>query len=394
MGSPRKCRIPERLDTLPSMLLRCRWMRATPRRYLLLLIGILGLGYFFYKFRNAITLEGFRWSIVWESLRHANIPLMVLAVVMTYACFAVRAVRWMRFCRVIGETHFWNVYPATLMGFACTFLLGRAGEPVRPVLIARKDSLPIPHMFGVYVLERVFDMAAAIVLAGMALLFFEGHQLNAGPDTPIMRIARSAGVALLVGLVAIVAFLVYFRFHGGGWLANKLRHESWRTGWREKVALLLEGFSDGLQGIRSWSDLLVLLAQTAVHWIMVVVLYFWVFHALRGELLALRFSAATLVLAFTLVGSAAQLPGVGGGAQVASFLVLTLIFGIDKEPAATAAVMVWLVSFASVSLVGLPLLFHEGWSMGELRQMARAEERAGEAALLEEAEADQEKRVP
>ncbi len=156
-------------------------MRATPRRYLLLLIGILGLGYFFYKFRNAITLEGFRWSIVWESLRHANIPLMALAVVLTYACFAVRAMRWMRFSRVIGETHFWNVYPATLMGFACTFLLGRAGEPVRPVLIARKDSLPIPHMFGVYVLERVFDMAAAIVLAGMALLFFEGRQLKAGP---------------------------------------------------------------------------------------------------------------------------------------------------------------------------------------------------------------------
>src|ERR1700722_6406556 len=27
-----------------------RWMRSTSRRYLLLLVGILGLGYFFYKF--------------------------------------------------------------------------------------------------------------------------------------------------------------------------------------------------------------------------------------------------------------------------------------------------------------------------------------------------------
>ena len=371
-------------------------MRVTSRRYLLILIGILGLGYFFYKFRNAITLEGFRWSVVWESLQHANIPLMVLAVLMTYACFAVRAARWMRFCRAIGETQFWNVYPATLMGFACTFLLGRAGEPVRPVLIARKDSLPVPHMFGVYVLERVFDMAAAIVLAGAALVFFQSHPVQGGHDTPILRLARSAGIFLLLGLVVIVAFLVYFRFHGGGWLAKKLQHENWRTGWREKAAVLLEGFSDGLRGIRSGSDLLVLLAQTTVHWVMVIVLYFWVFHALRGELLALSFSAATLVLAFTLVGSAAQLPGVGGGAQVASFLVLTLIFGIDKEPAATGAVMVWLVSFASVSLVGLPLLFHEGWSMGELRQMARAEEKAGEAAFLEEAEhgANPGKRAP
>ena len=33
--------------------------------------------------------------------------------------------------------------------------------------------------------------------------------------------------------------------------------------------------------------------------------------------------------------------------------------------------MVWLITFASCSLVGVPLLFREGWSMGELRQMAR-----------------------
>jgi hypothetical protein len=66
--------------------------------------------------------------------------------------------------------------------------------------------------------------------------------------------------------------------------------------------------------------------------------------------------------------------------------VLTLMLGIDKEPAATGAIMVWLVTFASCSLVGLPLLFREGWSMGELRRMVRAQEQAGEAALLEEAE--------
>ena len=361
-------------------------MSPRPRRYLFLILGIVALGYLFYKFRNAINLEGFRWSVVGESLRQANIPLLFAATVTIYVCFAIRAVRWMRFSRAVGETRFWNVYSATLMGFTCSFLLGRAGEPVRPVLIARKDSLPIPHMFGVYVLERVFDMAAAVVLAGMSLLFFERHGSASAQDAYLMRIARSAGVALLLGLVAITAFLVYFRFHGGKWLAGKLRHERWRKGWREKVAVLLEGFSYGLQGIRTGGDLLALLAQTAVHWALVIVAYLWVFHGLRGQLAALSFSVTTLVLAFTLVGSAAQLPGVGGGAQVATFLVLTVILGIDKEPAATAAVMVWLISFASSSLAGLPLLFHEGWSMGELRQMARSEEEAGEAALLEEAE--------
>jgi hypothetical protein len=37
-------------------------------------------------------------------------------------------------------------------------------------------------------------------------------------------------------------------------------------------------------------------------------------------------------------------------------------------------------------LAGLPLLFREGWSMGELRRMAHAEEHSGEAALVAEAQ--------
>jgi hypothetical protein len=63
-----------------------------------------------------------------------------------------------------------------------------------------------------------------------------------------------------------------------------------------------------------------------------------------------------------------------------------LIFGVEKEPAAAAAVVLWLVTFASGSLVGLPLLFREGWTMGELKRLAKSEEHAEEAALLTTAE--------
>ena len=64
---------------------------------------------------------------------------------------------------------------------------------------------------------------------------------------------------------------------------------------------------------------------------------------------------------------------------VLGFLVFTLIFGVEKEPAATASILIWLITFASCSLMGLPLLLREGTSMGELRKMAagaRDEERA------------------
>jgi hypothetical protein len=352
------------------------------RKVVLLLLAVLAVGYLFYKFRNSITLEGFHWGMVGQSLRDARLSLLVLSVLAIYACFALRAARWMRFSRHLGRTSFWHVYSATLIGFTCTFLLGRAGEPIRPVLIAKKDAIPIARMFGVYILERVFDMAAAAVIAGLALLVFERRPSMPGGRQNIRMetLARTGGALLLIALAAAIAFLLYFRFHGAEWLARRLKKPSWHHGWRAKIATLLEEFSEGLQGIRTWGDLGVLVAYSAVHWILVLWVYVWVAHAFNAEpaLAAMTLSGALIVLAFTLVGSAAQLPGVGGGAQLATFLVLTLIFGVEKEPAATVSIILWLVTFASCSFVGLPLLFKEGWSMGELRRLATAEEQVAE----------------
>ena len=363
------------------------------RKFLLLLLGVLAVGYLFYKFRNSITLEGFHWGTVAQSLREARLSLLVLSVLTIYACFAIRAVRWMRFSRTLGRTSFWHVYSATLMGFTCSFLLGRAGEPIRPVLIAKKDSLPIPHMFGVYVLERVFDMASAAVIAVLALLVFKRNGAESGDQSDrIVALARTGGVLLLVFLAAAIAFLLYFRFHGAEWLGRRLKKSNWQHGWRGKIITLLEGFSEGLQGIRTWTDLFVLIVYSGVHWFLVLLVYVWTAHAFSGvpALAAMTLSGALVVLAFTLIGSAAQLPGVGGGAQLATFLVLTLIFGVEKEPAATASILIWLITFASCSLVGLPLLLREGTSMGELREMATGARREAQVQFDADAERDAE----
>ena len=356
------------------------------RKSLLLVIGVAALAFFFYKFGNSITLEGFRWSELGASLRRANLGLLLLSIVAIFVCYAIRALRWMRFARALGPSHFWSVYSATLMGFSCTFLLGRAGEPVRPVLIARKESLSMAGMFGVYFLERIFDIAASVVLAGLALVSFERGGLATEQSGALLTAARSTGVILFIGVVVEVLFLVYFRFHGREWLSRRLEHPAWRAGFRARLAALLEGFSDGLESVRTWGDLGVLAGYSALHWTLVIFVYLWVEHAFGGQLAALTFGPTLLVAAFTIVGSAAQLPGVGGGAQVATFLVLTLVFGVDKEPAAAVSIVVWLIGFAACSLAGIPLLFREGLSMGELRRITREQERESAAELLAEAE--------
>ena len=287
----------------------------------------------------------------------------------------------MRFSRWLGASNFASVYSATLSGFTCTFLLGRAGEPIRPVLIAKKNDLSIPGMFGVYVLERISDIAATVVLAITALLLFHRHGI-AGADSTLVTKMRSAGAVLALGLVVVIAFLVYFRYHGASWLTEKLKHPAWREGWRAKVVVLLEGFSEGLQGIRTFGDLLALIGYTLIHWFLVACCYLWIAHAFGGKLATLSFASSILLLVFSMLGSAIQLPGVGGGAQIATFLALTVTFGIETEPAAVTSIMLWLITFASCCVVGLPLLLREGWSMGELKKMAVSAEHSAEETAV------------
>jgi len=347
-------------------------MRRGSRQVLLVLLAMMVAAGLVLRFRGAIGLEGFSWHRLAVALLRARPGPLLLSLAAIFIAYAVRALRWIRFSRHLGACRFARVYSATLMGFAAVFLLGRAGEPVRPVLIARKENMPVAGMFGIYVLERVFDLASTIVIAALGLLVFSPVAPGEA-SRALLATARTTGLLLLAGLAGMVAFLVSFRFRGASVLHARL--ERWRTrrGWRGRAASFLTGFGEGLQAIRSFGDLFAAIGYSAVHWLVVAAIYLWVPQSFGGRLGELDFPSALVVLAFTMAGSTLQLPGVGGGAQVASFIAFTAVFGVEKEPAAAAAILLWLVTFAASSVAGVPLLIREGWSMGELRRLAQAE---------------------
>ncbi len=350
-------------------------MRTSSRKLLLSLIGLALLAYAVYRASGLVHRTDFSGQRLLASIREARVSLLLLSLIVIYICYALRALRWQRFSRYLGRSNFWDVYRMTLAGFASIFLLGRAGEPIRPLLIARKDRLPISGMFGIYLLERVTDTACTAVLAALALALFSRDRNTEAPT-----FARTTGIILLLGLTVIVGFLVYFRLHGAAFLDRRLGTWRERGGGWAKFAGIVTGFSHGLQAIRTLGDLLMAVAYSAAHWVLVAMVYLWIPQSFGGKLATIGFSGGMLVLAFTMVGSVLQLPGVGGGSQLASFLAFTTVFRVETEPAAAAAIVLWLVTFAACSLAGVPLLIHEGWSIGELRRAAEREESAAEEA--------------
>ena len=356
-------------------------MRATLRRVFIALIILAALIALAYQSRHKIHLTDFTWKRFIESVGQANIWLLLLSFVAIYGCYAIRAVRWQRFCRYLGPATFMNTFTGTLMGFAAIFVLGRAGEPVRPLLLARKDRLPVASMFGIYFLERFCDFAAAAALSCLSLLVFPNRLSDAGADMDWVGHARRGAWLLLGALIGLTAVIVYYRVHGAAAVDRGL--ERWRSsgGMRMRFASAISGISEGLQAIRTQSDLWAAIGYTAAHWVLVVLIYMWVSLAFASAFVHsdMNFWGAMLLLAVTLVGSVLQLPGIGGGAQIASIVALTAIFGVQQEPAIAIAAILWMITFAGCTVVGIPLLIHEGMSLGELRQLARAEAEAEEA---------------
>src|SRR5882762_476776 len=150
-------------------------MHASSRKLLVAIVGLGVLGFVAYRARGLFHFGDFSGAKLLHVLRDANLFLLALSIVAIYSCYALRALRWKVFQQNLGPSHFWNIYKITLAGFSAVFLLGRAGEPVRPVLMARKEKLPVSSIFGIYALERLFDAASTAVIAGIGLFLFESH---------------------------------------------------------------------------------------------------------------------------------------------------------------------------------------------------------------------------
>ncbi len=354
-------------------------MQSSSRKLLVVMAGLILAGFVLYQSSGFIQRANFSGQKLLHAVEGANLYLLLLPVVVIYGCYAIRALRWQLFQGNLGASRFWVIYRMTLAGFAAIFILGRPGEPVRPLLLARKENLPIADVFGIYALERLFDTASTAVIAALALLFFNSHANGGGTTTALGTAAKTAGSLLFAGVAGAIVFLVYLRLHGTTLLERWLGGWRQSQGWRGSIARILLGFARGVQAIRNMGELFLAIFYSAVHWFLVLLVYYWGSRSFGGRLGTLGLEDVMLVMAFSLVGSVVQLPAVGGGAQLASVLVYTKIFGVETEPATAAAIVLWLIGFAACTLAGVPLLIHEGLSLGKLRAMAeREKEAAGE----------------
>jgi hypothetical protein len=80
-----------------------------------------------------------------------------------------------------------------------------------------------------------------------------------------------------------------------------------------------------------------------------------------------------LVMTLLVVGVAMPTPGQVGGFHEMYKLAVMTFFGVTKDTAVAAAIVLHAVSFVPVTLLGLVFMAREGLSFGRMREMAQRE---------------------
>lgn len=307
----------------------------------------------------------FDWSTFWSQTHRINKWHVLHGIALIYIAYAMRALRWKIFLKPVRpKTSVMEMMSPTLVGFTGIALLGRAGEFIRPYLIARRTELSFSSQLAVWAVERIFDIGSFAFLIVMAI--FLPSALPSIPHPEYYARFREAGFALIALVAATTVAAVVIKRKGEGvaqWVEQRFSHLP-TVG--HKLGDKVREFGTGLNTIHGALEMLYLSAVSIGMWYLIALAYHEVTHSYGVDALEIPVSQLLILMGSSMVGSMLQLPAVGGGSQMATIATLSSVFDVPPELAASCGILLWLVTFAAVVPLGLLLAHHERLSLRKL----------------------------
>ncbi|ABF43038.1 hypothetical protein Acid345_4038 [Candidatus Koribacter versatilis Ellin345] len=301
--------------------------------------------------------RNFDWGTFLKYTESVNILGVITAIVVIYFNYFLRATRWRVFLRSRQAVRAMDLVPSQIIGFTGLALLGRPGEFIRPYLIARKVNLSFASQLVVWTAERLCDVISVATILALTLII--------RPDFRhffvLPHIRTKALLAIAAFFLLIAAVLIFSH------------------GLRRKIQRLIGDLSRSVA--HDFISFVEIIGTSLVMWVLIASSYYFTLHAYPALHDKIHITDVPLIMGASTLGSVIQLPGVGGGSQLAVIGILSSpIFGLGHELAVSAGIMLWLVTFFSVTPTGLFLAHREKLSFTRLSSESQAEEEAAEKA--------------
>ena len=312
------------------------------------------------------------WVEVRRALSDADPYRLVAAVLVISSVYFFRAFRWGTLLKPLSAARFPDLFAATTIGFSAVFLIGRAGEVVRPVALSMRDPRVRPSASLVTILvERIYDMTAVALMFAINLIWFK--------PPPALELSfdrvRTAGLVLLGATIIGIAFLIWFRMQSElliGLFKSLFARLSFIPQRLAKFVLgILEQLAQALRVLVNLTELFETIGWTALLWFAIAAANLLVMRAFH---LSVGFPETIFVLGWALVGSLVPTPGGAAGAFHAATAAGLLFLGVHKETAAALSIVMHLVDFGPALLFGIFYVIRGDLSFAKLRTMISPEQ--------------------
>ncbi len=285
------------------------------------------------------------------------------SIILSLLTLYFRALRWTWILLPLGRVPFYPAFRATAVGFAAnTVLPARAGEVLRPAMLARERRLPFPALLASIFFERVLDALAQLFFFGLALV---------GPGAGAMGSFSSGRIRIVAAAVALGAVLV--ALFAVVWRAatERLFDTAFRVlpeRWRPRARRIAHTFLDGFASLKTPRLAVLVAGGSLAMWLVINV---QIYCTMRAFGLALPLSAAYVVTTAAVLGLAVPTPGGVGGYHAAVQFALTNVFHVPVATATGVALISHAVSFVPVSIIGFVLFAGSPFRREGLRELQR-----------------------
>ena len=317
----------------------------------------------------ALFLRGAHLDVVWAEIRGADPWLLGLSCAITVLTMAFRALRWQYLLAPIGPARFGPAFRTTTIGFAASAVLpARAGEVIRPYLLARQEGLSATATFATIIIERLLDAITCVMLLASFVLFFDPGMDRA--DSRLYWLVEIGGITVgALALAVLAAMFVAARDpEAAGRWAYKLEHLL-PGRLTHKLAGALLKFSAGLAVVRTPRRLASALMWSFPLWLSIGS---GIWMVTRAFGINMPFTGSFLLIALLVVGVSVPTPGGVGGFEAAVQIGLTSFYAVPNDRAVGAALVLHAVSLLPTVVLGALFLIQDGLGFGAVRNLAHA----------------------
>ena len=317
--------------------------------------------------------HGFDWSLFRRLLASARWPWLIAGWAIGLWSYFIRALRWrVMAARLSPHLSTWRIFLGTLIGYTALVIFGRPGEFVRPIMIARSEGVSVPSQLALWLLERIYDGLMLFMLFGFAVTVAVHNGVHS--NGPLLQFAWRAGGWVAASVCCLLmAVLIGLHFYSSR-IESALDgfDVNFKQGFIPKAVAFIRRAIEGVHSVRGVGAVSAVFVLTGMEWVSIAFMYFAVLQAFPTSQ-ALHFSDAVVFTGMAGIGAIVQIPGVGGGIQLASIAALTEFFHLRFEEAGLIALAAWFTSFVGVVPFGLMAAVHRGWTWGRLLRLSREE---------------------